>query len=47
MDNELAIPLTIVFGLCVQTGAAAYFAATVRQILRDHERRIDKMEGAE
>lgn len=44
MPNEPAIPLAIVIGLCVQTGAAAYFAATIRQILRDHERRIGKIE---
>lgn len=44
LDNGLAIPLGIVLGLCIQTGVAAYFAATVRQILRDHERRIESLE---
>lgn len=43
-DNGLAIPIAIVLGLCIQTGVAAYFAGTVRQILRDHERRIEDLE---
>lgn len=45
MDGSLTIPVAIVLGLCIQTGAIAYFAGTIRQILKDHERRIDNLEG--
>ncbi len=42
--GELTIPIAIVLGLCIQTGAAAYFAGTIRQILKDHERRLGVLE---
>lgn len=44
MLGDLSIPAAIVGGLLIQTLGFGYFAGTIRQILRDHERRITKIE---
>ena len=44
MNGDFAIPIAIVLGLVVQTGALSYWAGQVRQILKDHERRIESLE---
>ena len=45
--GDLSIPIAIVVGLMIQTATIGYFAGAVRQILRDHERRIVTVETRE
>ena len=44
MGNDFAIPIAIVVGLVIQTTTIGYFAGTIRQILKDHERRLEQLE---
>lgn len=44
MWSDLATPIAIVVAVVVQTTAIGYFAGTIRQILRDHERRLTRLE---
>jgi hypothetical protein len=44
MTATLLSIIGVGMGLVVQTGALFYWAGTVRQMLRDHERRITLLE---
>ncbi len=44
MNGALTIPIAIVLGLMIQTTAAGYFAGKIAQILKNHERRLTKLE---
>lgn len=44
MGDNLSIPIAIVVAGLIQLVAAGYFAGTIRQILKDHERRIGVLE---
>jgi len=43
-DTQVIAAVALIVTLLVQTGALFYWGGGVRQMLRDHERRITKLE---